>query len=131
MTEPSYAIQKAVFEALIAAQITGVGARIHDRVLANAILPYVLIGDDLIEADDDAGDFFDVQVEVEAYAATRAQLKLIVAGIHTALNRILTLDGFGVHTFEYAGVRYETVTNGSDQVELATISFDYLVQRLP
>lgn len=128
MSEPSYAIQKAVFDALIAANISGIGAKVYSRVPATAALPYLEIGNDQIIGDDGSGDYFDCYVEVQAFAKSKAELKHIVAAIYAALFTGLTLVGFTAHEFHHNSTRHLTEESGSDLIENAIMEFEYKVQ---
>lgn len=131
MAEPSFALQKAVYLALISPSISGVGTKVFHRIPAGTALPYLEIGHDTIIGDDEAGDFFDVTVEVQAFARSMADLKPIVAAIYAALFRNLTLEGFTSHEFHHVSTRYATQQSGSDLIEVAIIEFDYSLQTSP
>lgn len=128
MAEPSFALQKAVYEALIAANISGVTSKVYHRVPPTAALPYIEIGHDTIVGDDDAGDYFDCYVEVQAFAGSMAILKPIVAAIYQALFLDLDLEGFTTHEFHHEGTRYQTEQASNEQIENAIIEFHYKVQ---
>lgn len=127
MSDPSYAIQKAVFA--VTSSIPGV--KVYTRVPAGATLPYVEIGGDQILGDDDAGDFFTAFVEVRSYAKTTTDVKTLAGKVYAALNGNLTLDGFTCHEFHFESTIYRTEVTGADVVEQAITSFEYGVQRLP
>lgn len=124
MTDPSYAIQKAVNAALTAIP----GLKVYTRVPAGAKLPYVEIGGDQILGDDDAGSFFTAYVEVRSYAKTTGEVKTIAGKVYAALNGNLDLDGFTCHEFHFESTTYRTEVNGSDEVEQAITTFEYGVQ---
>lgn len=130
MTEPSYALQKAVYDALIAASIPEVGAKVFHTIPSQTALPYIETGHNQIIGEDDAGSFFRAFVEVVVFAKSAPKRDLIVSAVHTALDRILTLDGFSMHEHHYDGSTPITEVVGSDIIEQSTVRFEYLIQTL-
>jgi hypothetical protein len=124
MADPSYALQKAVFEALDAIEAVPSGRVLH-RVPDGTPLPFIHIGDDEIFAEYEAGEFSECIVTVHAFEDTKPKLKLIVAKVREALDAQLVLDGFGCHEWEFILVRYMT---DDGVTEHAVIEFRYLVQ---
>lgn len=105
MRDPSYELQKAVYQALNAA-LTGVG--IHDRVPPSASLPYVEFGHDQIIGDEaGGGDFCDAHVEVRVFAKTMAEAKTIGRQIVQALDTLIALDApVTCHECEWESSRF-------------------------
>ncbi|HEY0011558.1 MAG TPA: DUF3168 domain-containing protein [Allosphingosinicella sp.] len=127
MSDPSYAIQKAVYDALIAAGAAN--SRVYHRVPDGAPLPYVHIGQDQIFAAYEAGEFSECHVVVHGFAETMPGLKLLVGTIRDALDKPLTLVGFDCHEATYESTRY--MTDSSGLTEHAVVEFVYMVQPKP
>lgn len=114
MTDPSYALQKAIYDALVArpeltALIGGAKPRVYDSVPATAVLPYVTIGEDTVTTDYEAGaDFSDCNPSIHVWSAGPGwpETKRIVAQVRAALETQLSLDGFTVCEFELQDVQY-------------------------
>ncbi len=130
MTLPSTEVQKAVYARLIAANIPGVGSKVFHRVPASTPLPYLEIGRDLISGNDDAGDFYDCEVEIEVFATTIPEAKAIAERIHAALNSPLVLNGFSCHEHHFVGLRPSRSIQGSDIVETIVVEFEYMIQKI-
>lgn len=129
MTDPSYALQKAVFDALIASN--AVGSKVYHRVPAGTALPYIFIGQDQIIPDEDsAGEFSDCYATIHVFAETMPALKLIVGAVRNALARDLPLIGFNVQLGRLDNVTYRTDTDGEEQIEHAIMTFAYTAQAL-
>lgn len=92
MSEPSLALQRALFAALAAtAPLTAlIGQRIYDRVPASSIFPYIRFGGDQItsENQDCVTEAVEVttQIDVFSRAPGKVELKTISGIVFRALN---------------------------------------------
>lgn len=123
MIDPSHALQKAVYEALIASGVAS--GRVFSRVPDKTPLPFVYIGQDQIIGRDDAADFSECFVTVDAYAATLPELKLMVGTIRQALHKQIELDGFTCCEWHFDSIRY--IASVDESTEHAVIELSYLV----
>ena len=124
MSDPSYALQKSVYDALVASGVAS--SRVFHRVPQGTPLPYIHIGHDQIITDYIAGaDFNDCTVTIHAFAKAAPELKLIVGLIRNALDRQITLVGFGVH--EWGLERVEYMTDPDGLTEHAVLEFRYYI----
>jgi hypothetical protein len=127
LLDPSYDIHAAVFATLSAQPaLTG---RVYHRVPAAAQLPYLEIGhDQIFGAGQLGGEMFEIDVEVNAFAANVMDVKQTVSVVYGALKAFIPVANFKVIEVHYDGAQYRTEVYGSDQVEHALISFRYLVE---
>ena len=107
MSEPSLAVQKAIFALLSAASL---GVAIVDEAALDSAMPYVQIGDDAWTQDDahasEAGErgwIGVVQVEVwDATTAGRSRIKQLIGQISAALHgAALSVTGFTTNWVRY------------------------------
>jgi hypothetical protein len=122
MSDPAEAIFDGIEAALRAsaalATATGNPLRIYDVVPANALLPYVVIGDDNIVGDDTvcapASEIFaTVHAWSKSEPPSSRQARQMGAAIRAALTAQLTLTGFEVIDWEFQGALYNTDPDGS------------------
>lgn len=116
MTEASWPLQKAIYDALVAngalaALVTGV----YDHVPASAVLPYVTLGPasaaDWSSASFDGQDH-DVTVDVWSEAPGHGEAKQILAAVYAALHGVdLALDGASLVMLRY---RFSDVFTDAD-----------------
>jgi len=116
MTEASWPLHKAIFDALVAdaglgALVTGV----YDHVPAEAVLPYVTLGP-ASATDWSAGSFngqdHDITVDVWSAAPGHGEAKQIMAAVHAALHhRDLALEGAQLVLLHY---RFSDVFTDAD-----------------
>lgn len=126
MSDPSAAVQKAIFEVLNGAAI--VGGRIYDEPPGDVEFPYVVIGEG--DTVDDGNSCFDasevnVQVHVWSRKASFAECKTIGSDIRTALSQPLTLEGFGNPVALFVFARWLRDPDG--KTKHGALQFRYLV----
>ncbi|MDO1559824.1 DUF3168 domain-containing protein [Brevundimonas sp. 2R-24] len=129
MSEPAYALQKAVVVALKGAGVCA--GRVYDRVPTPVTFPFVQIGNDSFsEAYDLGADFTECDVTVHVYsrAVGKPELKTITSAVRAALDQALSLDSFAMAEARFTGSRYFTDPDGL--TEHAVLTFEYLVQPL-
>ena len=121
--DPSIPLQKSVYAALIASGVaTG---KIYHTVPAQTALPYCVIGDDIIEAEYDAGKHSRCTVIVDVFAATLPQAKQLAATVRTALDVDLEIEGFNIAEAYFVQTRYVKEPNG--MTAHAVLMFEYLL----
>lgn len=140
MSDPSYALQKAVYDALTGSSelVAFIGtvkvgtintAKVFHRVPDGTPLPYVHIGQDQIIADEDSlGVFSDCYATIHVFSATMPELKQIVGKVRAALAVDLPLVGFNVQMGRLVDVIYRTDEDGNSQIEHAVMTFNYIAQ---
>lgn len=126
MSDPSFNLQKAVFDALSSAALGT--TNIFHTVPANTSLPWVVIGDDQVLSDYEAGDFFECFVTVHVFGK-KPSFKNIAMKVRLALDALLTVEDFDIHEAWFEGVNYLTEKDG--QTGHAILTFRYLAQAQP
>ena len=121
MIDPSYDLQKAVFDALSEEEVCA-GA-IFWRVPPKQALPFCLIGDDFIEGDREAGDHHRATVNVTLYASGKPEVKREFAKVRKALDRDFPIDNFRIYEHELERVFYTTQPDGLTQQAEAAFTF--------
>jgi hypothetical protein len=124
MSDPSIAIQNAIEAALRTASAVksefGGTTRLYTlSAPADAPLPHIIIGEDLIIGDDIVcGSASDVAVTVHIYArettpaASRLKAKAIAAAVRATLSAELTIAGHVVDDWTYETTRHLTDQDG-------------------
>lgn len=134
MSEPSLALQKAVFATLTSnsAVASVIGQRIFDRVSADTAFPYVRIGIDQTVAEDqecveECVEVF-AQVDVFSRAQGKVEAKNIAGAIVRALNaNTLTItDSYELQDFRHVDTRFLDDPDGLSTH--AVLSFRALVE---
>jgi len=122
--DPAYALQKAVYQAIIA---TGaVDGRVYSEVPAQAVKPFVQIGDDFIVSNREAGEFHVCTAVVNVVAASKGKAKEIAGIIRAALEAPIEIDGFMVCEYEMPSSIYRI--DNDCMTAQASLEFDYLLQ---
>lgn len=134
MSEPSAALQKAIYAALVGnSAITGlIGNRVYDRVTSDAAFPYVRIGVDQIVAEDqdcveECVEVF-TQIDVFSRAQGKIEAKNIAGAIVRALNAetVTIRDSYQLQDFRHNDTR---VLDDPDGLSThAVLSFRALVE---
>ncbi|MFC3079513.1 DUF3168 domain-containing protein [Phenylobacterium terrae] len=125
MNDPSHALQQAIFDALVAANVAN--AKVYHRVPPATPLPYVQIGQDLITADFAPGEFYECDATVHVFAASMPLVKALVGDAVTTLSKTLTMAGFRCHFGRLERVRYIN-DSAPDVAAHAVIELLYRVQ---
>lgn len=121
MRDPSLPLQKAVFAAL-----TGAGLDcVYHTVPPKTPLPWVVIGEDQVLAENESAEMYECFVTVSAFAV-KPEHKALAATICAALDQMLDLDGFRTEEVWHEETRY--LTEKDNQIGHANIEFRYLVQ---
>lgn len=120
--DPSYALQKAVYETITAASV---GATVYYTVPAGASLPWCVIGDDQILSDYESGDFSECYVTVHVHGKKPA-FKTIAGKVREALDTFIVMDDFTVVEAWFDDTKY--MTESDAQLGHAVLTFRYLVQ---
>ncbi len=123
MTDPSYALQKGIYDTLTAAAI-GTDNIFH-TVAQGTALPWVIIGDDQILSDYEAGPFSECFATIHVYGA-KPDFKEIAMKVRVALDAPLTLDGFTIMEVWFEQTNY--ITEIDKQIGHAVMTFRYLIQ---
>ena len=123
MIDPSYPLQKAVYDTLIDSGV--VAGKVYHTVPDGTALPYCYIGDDIIQAEYEAGRWSRCTVIVDVFAATKPQCKLIAGQVREALDIDLEIEGFVVAEAYYMGTQYVREPNGL--TSHAVIELEYLL----
>jgi len=121
MRDPSLPLQKAVFAAL-----TGAGFDcVYHTVPPQTALPWVVIGEDQILAENESAEMYECFVTVSAFDQKPGH-KALAAKVTAALDQQLALDGFRTEEYWHEETRY--LTEKDNQIGHAVIEFRYLVQ---
>lgn len=121
---PALPLQRTVFEALHA--IPALTGRAKHRIEPNLDPPYAKIGDDMILADFDSGEFYDCNVVIYLVAASKPQLKELAASVQIALEQKISIEGFMTCEWGFESCTFSTAADGL--TERAILEFVYLVQ---
>lgn len=126
MTDPSYVLQKAIFETLSAANLgTDVEDKIFHTVPDKTALPWVVIGDDQTLAFYTYGQFSECFANVHVHAK-KPNHKLIASKIRLALDLPLVVEGFEVVECGFEEARY--LSEVVNDLGHAVLTFRYLLQ---
>lgn len=126
MSHPADALHTAVLTALIAANVAS--KRVYHRVPPKTPLPFIHIGDNLVQSDfDGGGEFYDCDVLIEVFGKSKPEVNAIVTAVIDALSAPLTIPGFAVYMVEDVMVRNFTDT-GTDYIDRADVSVNFKVQ---
>lgn len=113
MSEPSLALQGAIFSALknSAAVTALIAGRVYDSVPASPVFPYVTLGNDTTQADHaeclDGSVETTVTIDVWSRAVGKVEAKQIAGAIVTLLNHApLTLSGYRLVLIEHEASRH-------------------------
>lgn len=133
MSDPSFAVQKAIFAALgpygtnaSALKSTSLGCKVLDYLPDNEAMPYVTIGEDQVIGERVLNTpWSDVHVTVHVWSQAKGavEIKGLAAQVRSALDRELSLDG---HTC-YVGrhVSTQTMVEADNCIRHAVIMFEY------
>lgn len=123
MTDPSLALQGAVYQALTAGNVTNVLA----VVPPGTALPWTVIGDDQVMAAYESAEMYECFANVHIFGKMpehKQQSALVMA----ALNSPIDIQGFGI--VEYGFEDSRTIREKDDKVGHLVMTFRYLVQPL-
>jgi hypothetical protein len=121
-TDPSYELQRSVYQAITAVTDDAV---VHE-VDANQQPPYIKIGDDIIDAEFDAGEFYACTVNVHVFERTTPKVKQVAGLVTKALAIDLPVVGFATCESHYVQTVYSTEPDG--MTKRAWIELMYLLQ---
>lgn len=121
-TDPSYELQRAVYQAITAATDVAV---VHEVPQGQA-LPFIKIGDDIIDAEFDAGEFYACTVNVHVFERTTPKVKQLAGLVTNALAIDLQIAGFVTCENHYVQTVYSTEPDGV--TKRAWIEVMYLLQ---
>ncbi|MCB4861972.1 DUF3168 domain-containing protein [Sphingobium sp. PNB] len=122
MQYPSYNLQKAVYEILA----NTVGQIVFHTVPQSQPLPYVKIGDDIIEQDDSVGDFFFCTIHVHVLAESLPKVKLLMAAIVGALGQDIEVEDF--ETLESHFIQTVQISESDGITAHMMAEFEYVLQ---
>lgn len=111
MTAPDYALQDAVFDALVADAGVGalIGDRIYDRVPAEPVFPYCSFGpSDITDVSDDCTDAWEIFLQIDCWsrAVGFPEVRQIAKAVRDALHDAeLTLTDNALAALELQGNR--------------------------
>jgi hypothetical protein len=131
VSDPSYALQVAIFDALKAdATLAGfIGARVYDSVPEGAAFPYVTVGDGQVVGDDnECADGSEVFFQCHAWSRATGypEVKKIAAALRSALrSATLTLAGFDVGLVEFTQTQFLKDPDGL--TSHAVVEFRFLI----
>jgi hypothetical protein len=123
-------LQKAIFAKLNEATAMA-GGRIYDRVPANAVFPYITIGDDQVLDDSNScGDGWEVFADVHLWSrptsGSKAEVKDLAAAVAGRLKTTaLSVPGFTVVLSTVENVR--TFRDPDGVTEHSVLTFRYLI----
>ncbi len=120
--DPSIPLQRSVFMATSAV----VDAPVLHEVPQGQSLPFIKIGDDLIEAEFGAGEFYACTVNVHVFDRTAPKVKMLAAKVMEALAIDLPVSGYMTCGSHYIQTIFSTEPDG--MTKRATIEFIYLLQ---
>jgi len=100
MSFPDWDLQKAIYAALVAAEVCG--GRVYDRISKDAAFPYVTIGDSQVLDDGALFDtciggweaFHDIHIWSRPESGSKRELKEIAADVITSVAGITAVEGF-------------------------------------
>jgi hypothetical protein len=121
---PATALQAAIYQALTAAGLT----KVYHTVPANAVLPWVVIGQDHILADYDSADISECHSTVHVFAESMPAVKAISETVCDALDKAIQLDGF--QTDEAYSVSQQYLVENGGRNGHAVLEFMYRVQAI-
>ncbi|WP_334185087.1 DUF3168 domain-containing protein [Novosphingobium sp.] len=121
MKDPSFPLQKAVLAALTNAGLENV----FYTVPTKTSLPWVVIGDDQILAENESAEMYECFATVSVFAR-KPNHKVLAAKVTAALDQKLVLEGFQTEEFWHEETRY--FTEKDNQIGHASIEFRYLLQ---
>jgi hypothetical protein len=134
VSEPSAALQKAIYSTLTANSAISslVGARVYDRVTADAAFPYIRIGLDQSVAEDqdcveECVEIFS-QIDVFSRSQGKIEAKNIAGAIVRALNAntVTITDSYELQDFRHSETRFLDDPDGLSTH--AVLSFRALVE---
>lgn len=124
MIDPAQNLQKAIHLALKSADIAS--GKIYHKVPPNTALPYLYIGDDLIEADYDGGPFSRCTVIVDVFAENALVAKALAGAVRATIETIeLAIDGFITAEAYFAYSRFIKEPDGL--TAHAVVAVEYLL----
>ena len=123
MIDPSLNLHKAVYAALIASEVAD--EKVFHTVPPKMPLPFVHIGDNIIESEYDCGPHSRCSVYVSAFASTKPEAMQMAGLIREALDWDLTVEGFHVAEAYLVDSRFITEPNGMTSHVL--LEFEYLL----
>jgi hypothetical protein len=125
--DPSYPLQRAVYERLMTSSLGT--DHVYDSVPQGTPLPWVIIGNDqILSAYEEGGAFHECFVTVDVFG-TKPDFKILAAKVRIALDFPLVIEGFLTAEAFYEGVRY--LTDGDGKTGHAVLTFRYLVEEDP
>lgn len=122
--DPSLPLQASVFNALANAEAIDV-ATVFETVPSGTPLPWIIIGDDIIEGDDEAGPHARATVIVDVFESDKLVLKTLVNAIIEALDLPLEIEGFIVGEWGWENTRYLRERDG--KTHHAAVEFEFLL----
>jgi hypothetical protein len=128
MSDPSYAVQAAVYAALTGASPEIASDRVYDTPPSNPTFPYVTIGEgDTIDDGTGCFDGSEVTVTVDIWSRTASfgEVKLIAGAIRDVLAQPLTLANFNNPAGEFVLARWLRDPDGI--TKHGALQFRYLV----
>lgn len=125
MSDPSLALQGALFKALRAAGVAA--GQVFDKVPDDAEFPYVTIGDDQVIGDDDeCQDASRVTSRIHGWSRAPGfpEVKAIAGSIRTAVMAAsLAIDGFEIIATEFVQTQFLRDPDGLTSHSVTEFSF--------
>lgn len=118
-------LQKAVFDTLTAANI---GSPVYHTVPAGTPFPWVIIGNDQLLSDYEAGaDFIECFVDANVFGP-KPEFKTIASKVRLALDLPIQIDGHSTNEAWFEGTRF--LSEKDPSIGHAVLTFRYVVQAI-
>lgn len=127
MSDPSLALQKAVYDALVAANVCG--GRIYDRVPSERTYPYAVVANaSLVDDGNSCWQQDDVSQQVSIFSRDlgHVEVKQQAALVRAALDNEIAIAGFINASGEWQSTRYPPQPDALSTQ--AVLTFRYLIQ---
>jgi hypothetical protein len=117
-------VQRAIFDAL---KVVVPGARVYDNVPADAVFPYVTIGDEqTLDAGNACGDGWETYADVDVWSRANSgfdEVKELTATVVTALAGIAEIQGHDLIAVEVESTRTFRDPDGKTSHSAISVKF--------
>lgn len=123
-------VQAAIYASLTTAQPPIAGGRVYDQVPANAVFPYVTIGDEQVtDAGDACGDAWDVFADLHVWSRPESGSKGEAKGLAQRIVPVLLgVDAAGPFQVKLAVLEtYRVFRDGDGLTEHGVMTFRFLL----